>query len=711
MEIESYREEKRYLAQAVKTLDSEILRIRTLLCSDKDKAPVSGEAAVTWRRDAVERVEGLCLAQSNPYFGRIDLVSTDGDMTCYIGRKFVKGIAFSMYAPIAALYYNSTAKEYRTPKGMVGVEVELKRDIQISDGQLIRVFDTYVSKPVPGLPVRMDMRLAEALTGSKQGALPNISDTIQPEQYERIAAEPDCVLVIQGVAGSGKSEIGLHRVAYLLSPHNELGLKLTTEQVVYIGPSRAFLRYIANLLPDLAVDIIRHLTLRDWLLSTLPEPVRIESKDTLFGAQLSGRKRFLARDIIAASFKVSLKMPILLDRYVEHQKAEFVAKATELELDDVFLPATKVARLVREVPRQPLNQARTQALRTLETHICKATGRTLSVTQRERLHAKVSKFWPEVDFREAYRQLLSSEQGLLQLLAGLVPAETSKELAASLSTKAKLSFKTADLPALSYMSRIVGAREGRRHSHRRKPSLYQHIVIDEAQDVSPLELLLIRNSSRNHSITILGDLNQRLFPHRGISNWHQVTKIFGKGKVRRHYVQTSYRATFEITTFANSILRSLQPRHAMPIPYSRSGDEPSFVHSESNATMVEAIARDIDSYFTRGMKTVAVLCKTNKEAERLRKALLEIIAEHGVASWTGADLKHSGLTVSSIYDVKGMEFDAVIIANAGKRNYMASELHSRLLYIAITRAAHAISIHWFGKLAEIFTPVVHRRPT
>lgn len=702
MEIESLREERHRLAQAVDTLDSEILSLRVQLSRGKDVAPVSGEAAVTWRQDAMQRLEALALARSNPYFGRIDLASPQGETTCYIGKEFVRGIARSMYAPIAVLYYNPTATEYRTPRGMVDVKVELKRDIQISDGQLIRILDTYISRPVSGRAARVDMRLAEALTNSRQGSLPDISDTIQPDQYQRIAAEPDCVLLVQGVAGSGKSEIGLHRLAYLLSPHNDLGLNLTVDQVIYIGPSKAFLAYIANLLPDMALDRVKHMTLREWLLTTLPEPVRIERKDALLEAQLSGKKRSLARDTAAASFKVSLKMHRLIDEYVKLQRKGFISKARAVGIDGAFLPASQVARLLRKISARPLNQARSQALRALEAQLSRAMGRTPRSTDREKLSAEVDRFWPEVDFREAYSRLLSDDREMRRLLSRLVPLEASAQLAASLKTRAQLSFKTEDLPALSYMSWAVGPREGRRKSRRKEPPLYRHIVIDEAQDVSPLEHLLISRRSRNHSVTILGDLNQRLLPHRGISSWHEVAVVFGRSRVRRHHVRTSYRSTSEITELANTMLRSLRPRQEIPIPYGRSGDDPRFVQSQSYVTMLAALLSDIDHYLARGMRTVSVLCRTGKEAVRLKQALLGIAAEHGAPSWAADEPDDSRLTISSIYDVKGMEFDAVIIANAGRRNYMASDFHRRLLYIAITRAAHAISIHWFGNLAEPF---------
>ena len=709
MEIESFKEEKAQLAKAVKVLDLEIISLQQQLGRGKDTSPVFGEAARTWRKSAETRLEDLTMARPTPYFGRVDVAIADGDITCYIGKRFIKGVSQSMHAPIAAVYYRPTDTGYRTATGMVQAKVKLRRDILVSDGQLVRVSDTYVYGPVPVAPARRDLRLSEALGSSRQGHLPDISDTIQPEQYKQIAEDPDCVLVVQGVAGSGKSEIGLHRLAYLLSPHNDRGLNLTSEQVVYIGPSRAFLLYIENLLPDLALERVRHLTLRDWLLATLPEPVRIEQRDMLMEAQLSGRRRSLAKDTAAATFKLSLSMHKLIDKYVKRQRTSFIEQAREMRLDGAVMTASQVSRTLRKIPRRPLNQSRAQALRTVETHMSKALGRVLSAAERQTLCADLDRFWPEIDFREAHRRLLSDGQELISLLSGLVPVETSGEMVASLRPRAKSAFGTEDLPGLSYMGWAVGPRENRRKIRRKKPALYSHIVVDEAQDISPLELLLIRNSSRNRSVTILGDLNQRLLPHRGIGSWQELSAVFGKSRVRRHHVQTSYRATFEITSLANTILRRLRPKHDVPRPYHRSGDDPSFVRSESGAEMNAAVARDVEQLLARGMKTVAVLCKTSKEAGRLSQALLEVAAIRGALSRSDRDADNPRVIVSSIFDVKGMEFDAVIIANAGRRNYTASDVHRRLLYLAITRAAHSVSVHSVGRLAEAFSQ--HQRAT
>jgi len=230
---------------------------------------------------------------------------------------------------------------------------------------------------------------------------------------------------------------------------------------------------------------------------------------------------------------------------------------------------------------------------------------------------------------------------------------------------------------------------------------FEHVVIDEAQDVSPLEFLLLYRHSKNKSFTILGDIGQVVLPHRGITSWRDLKQIFTKESIRRWDMRVSYRSTYEITKYANRIFKKIAPGIARPVPYEqRHGEEPTFKRSESKTDMVTAIAKDIKSLQDQGIQTIAVLCKTSSEALELQKRL----RKEGINDAVLIDkpgYERTKISVSSIYLTKGLEYDAVILANARKNNFTGSILHNRLLYIAVTRAAHILHIHWFGTLAEV----------
>ena len=190
------------------------------------------EAENTLRRKREETLATLKIAHSNPYFGRIDFIyehSPNKKEIYYIGRHHIPiHYVYSKWAPISQLFYNPQQDNYVCKDGTKFIgKVHLKRELTIASAHLLQVADTYKLLPPSGKVQGVASPiLTKTLARYKEGGLEDIVETIQPQQYEFIATRPERIMVIQGVAGSGKSEIGLHRLSYLLSPHNELKLNI-----------------------------------------------------------------------------------------------------------------------------------------------------------------------------------------------------------------------------------------------------------------------------------------------------------------------------------------------------------------------------------------------------------------------------------------------------------------------------------------------------
>ena len=235
---------------------------------------------------------------------------------------------------------------------------------------------------------------------------------------------------------------------------------------------------------------------------------------------------------------------------------------------------------------------------------------------------------------------------------------------------------------------------------------FQHVVVDEAQDVSPFEMELLRMHSLNQSFTILGDLKQGLLPHRSITNWNQFSSLFPRGSVSRADMRLTYRNTKQITQYANRILQGLPMRTTKPpLPYGRRGVRPELARSRSAAEMGERIVtaverlRELDE-----VRTVAVLTKWESTAREIVRMLISEGVEDVSVLVQGGSIE-TDIVVSPIILTKGLEFDAVIVANAGKNNYNDTEFDRMLLYLACTRARHHLEIHWYGTGSKIMPSI------
>ena len=321
------------------------------------------------------------------------------------------------------------------------------------------------------------------------------------------------------------------------------------------------------------------------------------------------------------------------------------------------------------------------------------TRRKIISDAARRLKEDFARLWPAIQLRDDYYALLANPALLSQLGSGfLTPEEIS--LLASLRPDSH-TIDIEDIPALYYL--FI-------HAQGKGPESYDHIVIDEAQDFSPLHFRLIRMHSRDGSMTIVGDIAQGIYAHRGISAWDEIKPVFQNDVLQYEEIAQNYRSTHEIVLFTNEILKKIyQDQAFLAQPFSRPGEKPRLVQASSKEGMYQAIAQDIKNLSARQMKHVGIIVKSSRDLDEA----VDYLQRYGcqmayVISSRDAGYQYTGgIAIIPAVLAKGIEFQAAIVVNASEANYSGSiEYDGRVLYVACTRALHHLSLYSVGPFSS-----------
>ena len=653
-------------------------------------------------------------AQKKPYFARVDF---DG-ASYYIGKMTLldalEVLITDWRAPLATLYYEGRigTAAYDCPDGHIEGELSLKRQYQIEDGRLDGFMDIDVTAS--------DTFLQAALGASKDRRLRDIVTTIQAEQNRIIRAPLRSPLIVQGAAGSGKTTIALHRIAYLLYTHAQT---LTPKQVMILAPSRFFLSYISDVLPELGVEQVAQTTFADYVCNCLdmdPEKNPVASPLEALTEAVNNNAHATPR-MAAAGLKGSLRFYQLIRSYLRHIEGELLP-AEDFALEGYTLfPREKIARmftdtytflptvkraaeiekyltstLKRQLPRmeksieevfdkhmakvRALMPEDTQARRRRFTAVIEKRDAMLKQLQ-EKARPTRKKYMGTFRLKTApeYYTALFTTSGLLERVGeGLFSHEEYALLADETRLAlARGKWEPEDLPPLLYMQKhLFGIEDGG----------MKHVLIDEAQDYSPFQFLALKEALPAASFSILGDLHQGLLAHKGINTWEEVRPIFDATPL---VLTRSYRTTIEIMEAANPVIMQLYPQGSVPavplaVPVIRHGT-PVIQHTPGDITSRTAIIqKEIAAAQAAGCRSIALIAKTAGECEALERALHFPIITEQEADYEG------GILILPVYLAKGLEFDAVIITDASR--YTAQPLDVKLHYIAMTRALHRLVV-------------------
>ncbi len=658
---------------------------------------------------AEQTLRHLALSAGRPYFTRIDFAEKDGKHTYYIGRWGVlkadsmESVVTDWRAPVANLYYSGQIgpMRYTAPDGVIEGELTLKRQFGIERGELNSIFDVDLATA--------DALLQKVLSERTSERLRDIVTTIQSEQNLVIRHPLEKSMVVQGAPGSGKTTVALHRIAYLLYAYQSL----RPEQMVILAPSPLFLNFIAGVLPDLGVERVRQTTFDGFLrtLMELPklgafgeEPPEQKARDGRIKgapeneARIDGwltayEKSFANRDISFGPVKL----------YDRAELAQF------LLIDEAPFP---MARRLKEFEKQLTARVK-RAARTIEKYFTDEAAR-----RAERLRAtlgdpdaareKVALLYKSLDERtaEVKNEIKPFLKREMAAFPPVDPAAVYKAYLANQAASGDPSLQEASGRALKrFTERKAIARDdlaalgliALKMTEVKKPDS-RHLVIDEAQDFSALEFALLSRLAPGATVTAVGDLMQSIGAG-GITDWEEPPSL---SKAARRELTVSYRSTVEIMRMAEAVFaRHPAPGIAVPKTVLRHGDEPVVEEYDSRAAQTKAVDRLAREWQEQGMATIAVIGRNEAALRELLKALPKTLEAKLLSADDPEAL--SGVMLAPAGAVKGLEFDAVILADVGAESFPDDPRSARLLYVCLTRALHKLAVLYEGPLTPLLS--------
>jgi len=690
------------------------------------------------------KLRNLVSARSKPYFARIDFVEKGKDLPekLYIGKMSLireedqKLIIVDWRAPVANLYYEGRlgSASYECPDGIIEGTLQLKRQFSIDKGELKEIFDIDITTS--------DEFLQSCLGANADNRLKEIVTTIQAEQNAVIRADIWRPLIVQGAAGSGKTTIALHRIAYLIYNHEK---SFVPENFMIIAPNKLFLNYISDVLPELGVENVRQTTFEEFAQDLIGKRFRLKDANEKLQAFVDYTKSPEEREYLSlvrrtSEFKASMDFKETLDVYLKEIEENFIPREdftfcsvliyTYEELYDLFVNQYRMWPIARRLDEMKKNlktrlKAKKQEIinqlymdcdkrvaflkltvpdgderRRLIIEAIDGRDRDIANIEKEANNAvsayirKISRLSPY----DYYRDLFGDEAMFEKAVGDRLDAGMCRFVRSYTAGMLKSGWlETEDLAPIIYIKFIIYGMD--------EKIPVKHVVIDEAQDFSAFQVYVLKKIIKDSSFTILGDLNQGIHSYRGIRDWDELTGIVFSD--RKHVFLTleqSYRTTVEIMDAANMVIGKIKSREVSKAkPVIRHGEEVRIRPAAGKKEVIDGIISDMDEFRRLSYKSVAIICKTLRECREAHAALSRHI--DGIALITGKEDEYrAGVAVVPSYLAKGLEFDAVIVFNADSAEYTEDELDIKLLYVAMTRALHRLYIYHTGELTPLLKP-------
>jgi len=609
---------------------------------------------VSYTNENIKKLMKLKKSLENPYFGRVDFECDGFSEPVYIG---INGIAkdlnfyvFDWRTPIASLFYNygTGPASYEAPRGTISGNISLKRQYKISDEKIERCFNSDLNID--------DEYLQEILANASSEKMTNIVNTIQREQNEIIRNVSDKYLIVQGIAGSGKTSVALHRIAYLLYKEKNL----SSNNVLIFSPNDVFSQYISNVLPELGEDNVLQTTFSDFASAYIRDFKEIESF-TQFIERYYKRDSISEEEYKTTKYKISDEFKSLIDNYIERYK-ENMSFISPIIINGKAIKIADLNSLLKTTfGKFPLSER----IDRISEYICdhnnisyKKYGKTI----REKIKTIVNF---DLDVKKMYEDIISSDQ--FKECAGL------KENA---GFKVGKQLKYDDLLPLMYIYFEMNGYP--------KSNSIRHIIIDEAQDYSLLQFYMLKKIFYSASFTVLGDIHQTINPYYIYNNLNDINSIFeNKGK----YIELNktYRSSQEIIEFTNQILGldnacSVRKNNAIPVT----------LHSVPKEQAVNQIMQDIEIMRENGIKRIAIITKNNTETLELYDKLKDQLDDINIIQ-QNAKAGIGNMVILPSYISKGLEFDGVIAYTDEDHEYQEKDKY--LFYVVCTRAQHNLTVY------------------
>ena len=589
-----------------------------------------------------------------PYFGRIDFLEKKENskvMPIYIGihtfydPESRATLIHDWRAPVSSMFYDHELGEagYRSPSGEIKGVISLKRQYRIRGGKMEFMIES-------ALTVHDDI-LQKELSSNVDDKMKNIVATIQREQNQIIRNEDIRTLIIQGVAGSGKTSIALHRIAYLLYTFRD---SISSKDILIISPNKVFSDYISNVLPELGEETVPETSMEQILSGVLEHKYKYQTYFGLVNELLEKPSSSLINRI---AYKASFGFISELDKFILHIENTYF-KAADVKLTKyITIPAPFIEEQYLRFNRYPIRR-RFDAMADYMLDMLKIQyAFTVTTAGRNLLKKEIRLMFAGNNDIQVYKDFFkwTNNPGMFKMRKGHT-------------------LEYSDLAPLAYLHLAL---EGNGN----QPFRVKHLLIDEMQDYSPIQYKVIQKLFPCRK-TVLGDAGQSVNPY-GSSTAETIQKSLTASEIMK--LCKSYRSTFEITDFAQKI----HPNAELE-PVARHGEKPQILQFGSAVEELSGIMGLISTYRKSGYKSLGIICKTEQQAREMADVLKSYANDISFLSSQSSAFVQ-GIVITSAHMAKGLEFDEVIIPQTDERNYR-SEIDKSMLYVAVTRAMHRLTL-------------------
>lgn len=647
------RESKGYLWENKAGMDhAEKVSVRQSIT----RMAISGENAVVKKK----RLKKLL---ANPYFGRIDYSEKGSSkisplyigMSTFFDNEENINLIHDWRAPISGMFYDFELGDayYESPSGKIEGNISLKRQYRIRNGKMEFMIESAVN-------IHDDI-LQEELSRNSSEKMNNIVATIQRDQNKIIRNELASILIIQGVAGSGKTSIALHRIAFLLYRFKE---SIRAEDVLIISPNKVFADYISNVLPELGEEKIPETNMEELADKLLEGKIKFSGFFDQVSKLLENNDKALQERI---TFKSGFDFIIKLNDYLLYIENEcFVPK--DFIAARFPVPASYMKEKYQTYNRLPLLKRINNMAQDLVNDMHFYYQYEATAADKKIIKKEVESMFKTLNLRKLYKEFYDwlGRPDLLKMAKGSV-------------------YEYSDVFPILYLKHSL---EGFVTF-----SNVKHLVIDEMQDYTPVQYNVISKVFSCNK-TILGDSNQHVNPY-GYSASDAIVRVFpGADSVK---ITKSYRSTFEITKFAQRIRQNPDIE-----AIERHGKNPQILSCKDFNEETLSIKQLIDEFVNSNYKSLGIICKTQSQAESLYKRLSSSYKQIFVLSSESSTFM-SGLMITSAHMAKGLEFDQVIVPFCDEDNYKTIT-DKQMLYVACTRAMHRLDLTFSKNITKLASP-------
>lgn len=675
------QKEKKYLKDLLKKVDQRLIDIDDAIDLKKEEIDYMNNHMQEHKRDmdhleknamretiynytlqgehAVDTKKRLFRLKDTAYFGRIDFTPNTKKTpdNIYIGVSNFqdttgnKNLVYDWRAPISSLFYDFELgnAHYASNNGKIEGEIDLKRQFRIRKGEMEYMIDT-------DLTIHDDV-LQRELNQASSDKMRNIVATIQKEQNEIIRNEEARNLIIQGVAGSGKTSIALHRIAFLLYNFKDT---ITSEDILIISPNKVFASYISNVLPELGEQSVAETSMEEIADQLFEYQIKFQGFFDQVTELLEKNNPDLIKRI---QFKSSSELLIKMDEYLVHLENDGL-KVDNITIAKKLVPDWFIKESFQKYHRLPISKRFNEVVRDIVDNVFFYYKYQIQGKERTELHKMVRNMFPSTNLRMLYKGFYAwmDKSDLLKMRKG--------------ST-----FEWSDVYPLLYLKMKV---EGLSSF-----SEVKHLVIDEMQDYSVVQYKVL-SSLYPCKKTILGDINQSVNPFSS-SNLETITKVFPDSTTMT--MLKSYRSTYEITKFSMRVNKNADVE-----AIERHGANPKLIKVKDLEEQFKTINNWIKDFEESGYNSLGIICKTQKQAETIYDSIPE--SKKVKLLSTSSSNFNGGIIITTAHLAKGLEFDHVVVPFCDDKNYQ-HETDRQMLYVACTRAMHELKLCYTGRLTSL----------